>query len=112
GSMNVFFVFEDDDGIEVVTPPTKDIILPGITRDSVLKILRDNGNIRVSERDVTMEELLERHRRREVAEIFGTGTAAIVCPVKSVTYEDVEIDVPVDEAIGAGPMCRKILDEV
>ncbi|KAF4657902.1 branched-chain-amino-acid aminotransferase, partial [Perkinsus olseni] len=111
GSMNVFFVFEDDDGTEVVTPPTKDIILPGITRDSVLKILRATGNIRVSERDVTMEELLERHRGREVAEIFGTGTAAIVCPVKSVTYEDVEIDVPVDEAIGAGPMCRKILDE-
>lgn len=33
--MNVFFVFEDDRGVEIATPPTKDIVLPGITRDSV-----------------------------------------------------------------------------
>ncbi|KAF4662336.1 branched-chain-amino-acid aminotransferase [Perkinsus chesapeaki] len=114
GSMNVFFVFKRDDnggGIEVATPPTKDIILPGITRDSVLKILRNDTNLEVSERDVTMEELLERYQRGEVMEIFGTGTAAIVCPVKSVTYEDVEMKIPIDEAIGAGPMCRRILDE-
>ncbi|EEQ99416.1 branched-chain amino acid aminotransferase, putative [Perkinsus marinus ATCC 50983] len=66
GSMNVFFVFEDDRGVEIATPPTKDIVLPGITRDSVLKILGADGKVRVSERDVTMEELLERYRRREV----------------------------------------------
>ncbi len=76
GVMNVFFVL---DGV-AVTPPLEGTILPGVTRDSVLRLLADFG-VPFEERRVSVEELLERTERGELAEAFGVGTAAIVAPI-------------------------------
>lgn len=76
GTMNLFVVLGD----EVVTPPLQGSILAGITRDSVIKLLRDWGQ-KVSERDVAMEEVLAAERAGTLREIFGTGTAAVISPV-------------------------------
>ena len=65
---------------EVVTPPLEGTILPGITRDAVLTLLADWGTP-ASERQLTVEELVEAHRGGRLAEVFGCGTAAVISPV-------------------------------
>ena len=79
GTMNVFFVL---DGV-VVTPPAVGTILPGVTRDSVLHLLRASG-ARVEERPITVSEILGCHERGELDECFGTGTAASIKRVERI----------------------------
>ncbi|EEQ98861.1 conserved hypothetical protein, partial [Perkinsus marinus ATCC 50983] len=113
GTMNLFLVFRTPDGIEVTTPSLSDVILPGITRDSALQVLTSNNappGIKVSERDVTMNEVIEAFETGNLLEVFGTGTAAIVCPVDLIHYKGKDIRIPVDEQVGAGPICKFVLD--
>ena len=78
GGMNVFFVV----GGTVVTPPLGGTILPGITRDSCLQVLRAAGRT-VEERNVSIGEVIERIKSGEVTEAFAVGTAAVVAPIGS-----------------------------
>ncbi len=94
GVMNVFFVI---DGV-AVTPSLEDgTILPGITRDSVIRLLADFG-VPCEERRVTVDELLERAAAGTLSEAFGVGTAAIVAPIHRLGLDgtDVELDDPPD----------------
>ncbi|HID97165.1 MAG TPA: branched-chain amino acid aminotransferase [Thermodesulfobacteriaceae bacterium] len=81
GTMNIFFLFDD----VLVTPALNGSILPGITRDSVLRLARDWG-IEVEERPVSIDEVLERAKSGGLTECFGTGTAAVVSPVGALHY--------------------------
>lgn len=81
GTMNIFFALQD----RVVTPPLSGSILPGITRDSVLRLLADWG-LTVEERPITIDEVLAASRNGELREVFGTGTAAVISPVGSLHY--------------------------
>jgi branched-chain amino acid aminotransferase len=94
GTMNLFVVIENEKGeTELLTPPLEDLILPGVTRDSVLSLARDHvaGKIQVpglpesgfvvSERKMTMPKLSELAKAGKVKEVFGAGTAAIVTSV-------------------------------
>ncbi len=83
GTSNAFFVIGD----EVVTPPLRGTILPGITRDSCLHALRTAG-YKVSERPITVDELCEAYDRGEFKEMFASGTAAIISPVGELKYMD------------------------
>lgn len=83
GTMNIFFVLDD----VVVTPPLTGSILPGITRQSVLQLLRDWGH-EVAERRVSIDEVLEAGKTGGLQECFGTGTAAVISPVGSLVYQD------------------------
>lgn len=76
GSMNIFFVFNG----KVVTPELDGTILPGITRDSVIKLLKSEG-FTVEERHIDIAEVIDGARTGALDEIFGTGTAAVVSPV-------------------------------
>jgi len=82
GSMNIFFVI---DGI-VVTPALTGSILPGITRDSALKLLRRYG-YKVEERRISVDEIISAQKDGSLNEIFGTGTAAVVSSVGTVAYK-------------------------
>lgn len=82
GTMNVFFVFKD----EVVTSELNGSILAGGVRDSVLQLLR-HRKVRVSERRITIGEVVERHARGELVEAFGTGTAAVISPIGELFYK-------------------------
>lgn len=82
GTMNVFFVFND----EVVTPQLNGSILAGGVRDSVLHLLRHSGK-KVSERRITIGEVQTRHRKGELLEAFGTGTAAVISPIGELHYQ-------------------------
>ena len=77
GGMNLFFVFKDG---SVTTPPLDGTILRGITRDSIVTLLKDRG-INISERKITLTEIRDAASRGELAEVFACGTAAVVTPV-------------------------------
>ncbi|KAI0286809.1 branched-chain amino acid aminotransferase II [Russula aff. rugulosa BPL654] len=119
GTMNLFVVFKQADGtFELVTPPLDGMILPGVTRDSILSLSRRHaaGTLRipnltpklvVSERGVTMKEVCDAVQSGRLVEMFGTGTAAIVSPVNKIGYQGKDIEIPVDEN-GMGPVSRPI----
>lgn len=71
-----------------MTPPLTDgTILPGVTRDSILELARRWGEFRVREEAITMPELVAAIREQRVLEIFGSGTAAVVAPIKHIHYQ-------------------------
>ncbi len=102
GTMNIFFQFGD----EVVTSPLTGSILPGITRDSVLQLLKKWG-IKVTERLFAIDEVIASLRSGKVKEVFGTGTAAIISPVKLVHYRG--DDFPVGDG-RTGPIARRLYE--
>lgn len=81
GSMNICFQI----GGEVVTPALSGSILPGITRDSVLTLAREKG-LKVTERAVAIDEIVEAHEAGNLDDVFGTGTAAVVSPVGELNW--------------------------
>ncbi len=83
GAMNVFFVLDG----EVVTPELQGSILSGITRKSSVQLLKDWG-IRVSERRISIEELDKANDEGRVLEAFGTGTAAVISPIRELKWGD------------------------
>jgi len=82
GTSNIFFRIDD----EVITPPLKGSILPGITRDSVIQLLNLRG-IQVVERKISIDEVLEANKNSRLKEVFGTGTAAVISPVGELYYK-------------------------
>lgn len=104
GTMNIFFVL----GGEIVTPPLSGSILPGVTRDSVLRILRDQG-LKVSERAITIDEVRSSAGDGSLREAFGTGTAAVISPVGMLSYRGEEIPINGGQV---GNVSQKLLDEI
>lgn len=80
-TMNAFFVIDDF----VVTPKLTGTILEGVTRDSVMQLIRSEG-YRVYERDVSIDEILDMLEAGCLKEAFGTGTAAVMAPVQEIHY--------------------------
>jgi branched-chain amino acid aminotransferase len=76
GTSNVFFVIGD----ETVTPELSGSILPGITRDSVIALLKKMGR-KVTERQIALDEVFEAHKNGQLKEAFATGTAAVISPI-------------------------------
>lgn len=99
GAMNIFFLIDD----ELVTPNLSGSILPGITRDSVIKLARKWG-MNVSERKVSIEEIFKAHAAGSLKEVFGSGTAAVISPVGQIKYGDQIINVGGSEP---GPVAVK-----
>ncbi|XP_074075898.1 branched-chain-amino-acid aminotransferase, mitochondrial isoform X2 [Macrotis lagotis] len=98
GTMNVFIFWTHKDGVlELVTPPLDGIILPGVIRQSLLDLAQLWGEFRVSERKVSMQELLLALREGRVREIFGSGTACQVCPVHRILYQGELLHIPTME---------------
>lgn len=83
GSMNVFFKING----EVVTPALNGSILEGITRKSIIEMLKYWG-VPVIERRVSMEELKEAYATGDLEEAFGTGTAAVISPIGEFNWQD------------------------
>ena len=83
GAMNVMFKING----EIVTPALSGSILPGITRKSCLEVLRDAG-YSVSERRLSVDELIAAAQDGTLEEAWGTGTAAVVSPIGELCYKD------------------------
>lgn len=89
GTMNVFFRVGD----KLLTAPTNDRILDGVTRKSIVQLARDM-DIDVEVRRVSVAEIVAAARAGELKEIFGTGTAAVISPIVAFSYDDEEFHVP------------------
>merc|ERR1719376_1014338 len=100
GATNLFILMRDEeDGkqLELVTPPlTNGCILPGVTRQSILEMTREWNEFKVTERTITMGEVLKANQEGRIVEIFGCGTAVIVCPVGNIKYKSDMVPIPVD----------------
>jgi len=84
GTMNVFFVF----GNTVVTPDLDEgTILAGVTRDSVIRLLKEKG-IPVEERPISIDEIEENYKNGQLKEAFGAGTAAVIAPISELFYNE------------------------
>jgi branched-chain amino acid aminotransferase len=81
GTMNIFFYLQD----ELVTPALDGTILPGVTRDSVLHIARQ-WELKVTERKISLDEVISGLQTGKMKEIFGAGTAAVISPVGKLSY--------------------------
>jgi branched-chain amino acid aminotransferase len=86
GSMNIFFKINGT----VITPALNGSILPGITRNSMLQVLKAK-NIPVEERRISIDEVVEAYHNRTLEEAFGTGTAAVISPVGELKWQDEKI---------------------
>ena len=94
GAMNVMFKIDG----EIVTPELTGSILPGITRKSCIEVLRGLG-YKVTERLLSVDELIDALKTGRLEEAWGCGTAAVVSPIGRLMYNDVEYVVG-DEGIG------------
>ena len=104
GTMNLMLVMNDT----LVTPPTSDSILPGITRESALILARDWG-LNVEERPIKVKELVDAIENGHLTEAFGIGTAATVSHIKTIGYEGIDYELsPVHER----PISNRILDTI
>lgn len=104
GSMNIAFVI---DGV-LVTPSLTGSILDGVTRDTVLQLAKD-WNIPVSERLISVEEVVAAARNSRLSEVFGTGTAAVISPVSHLVYKGEEVKVGDGKV---GPLAQRLFDEI
>ncbi|MDE0470970.1 MAG: branched-chain amino acid aminotransferase, partial [Ekhidna sp.] len=89
GTMNIMFVIDG----KLITPPTSDSILPGITRESALILARDWG-LKVEERPVRVDEVIKATKNNTLTEAFGIGTAATVSHIQTIGYEGEDFELP------------------
>lgn len=104
GTMNVMLRIGD----EIVTPPLSDSILPGVTRDTALALLRGHGE-RVSECQIAIEDVMAGIRSGAIAELWGLGTAAVVSPIGYLTYRGETVIVGGGKT---GPTTSRLYDEI
>ncbi len=104
GAMNIFFLIDD----VLVTPELSGSILPGITRDSVIRLAKSWG-MKVEERKISIDEVFEAHDRGGLTEIFGSGTAAVISPVGQMKYEDQVMTIGEGKV---GPVAQKFFDAI
>lgn len=104
GTSNAFFVIDG----EIITPSLTGSILPGITRDSVISLLKKWGKP-IYERKVSIQEVYDAHDRGKLEEVFATGTAAVISPVGELRWKDKTININGGKI---GSISQKLYDEL
>jgi branched-chain amino acid aminotransferase len=104
GAMNIFFRIDG----KVITPSLVGTILPGVTRASVIQLMKDAGDP-VEERRIEIDEVVTAIREGRMQECFGAGTAAIIAPVGGIAYRGEHLTINDGQA---GEVTRRLYDEV
>ena len=105
GTMNIFFVLDG----KVLTPKTDGAILKGITRDSILTILREEG-YEVEETLVDIHDLVAASEAGKLEEAFGAGTAAVVAPISEISYKDKVLKLPPADSFAVANKVKGIIN--
>ncbi|MBC7868348.1 MAG: branched-chain amino acid aminotransferase, partial [Gloeobacteraceae cyanobacterium ES-bin-316] len=106
GMMNVFFIINNI----AITPSLEEgTILEGVTRASVMQGLKDIG-IAVEERKISIDEVVAAHKERKISEVFGTGTAAVIAPIKELNYKGLAMHFDVDNYKISGAVKKWLTD--
>ncbi|MEO7802790.1 MAG: aminotransferase class IV, partial [Ginsengibacter sp.] len=107
GTMNIFFII----GNNAYTPDLKSgVILGGVTRDSVITLLEDEG-IAVKERQISIDEIVHAYKTGKLKEVFGTGTAATISMIKELNYRDEILSFNTTEWT-ISPKIKKVMDDI
>ena len=102
GTSNAFFVIDD----EVITSPLIGTILPGVTRDSVITLLK-KWNVKVSERRLRIDDVRKAAENGSLKEVFASGTAAVISPVGSLMFKDSSLAIGEGEV---GELAKRLYD--
>ena len=102
GSMNIMFKIDG----EIYTAPIEGTVLPGVTRDSIIHILKDWG-YKVNETHLSVDDLMQAGRDGRLEEVYGTGTAAVISPVGALVYKGEEITI---NNFKIGELTQKLYD--
>lgn len=102
GSMNAMFLIDG----KVVTAPTDGTVLPGVTRDSIIHLLKDWG-YEVEERHMSVDELMQAGREGKLQEAWGTGTAAVISPIGELCYKGEKVII---NDFKTGALTQKLYD--
>jgi branched-chain amino acid aminotransferase len=105
GAMNIFVRINDT----LLTVPTSDRILDGITRKSILAIAEAEG-IKTEVRKIKVTELIEASENGSLKELFGAGTAAVISPISGVGFKDKDFELPELESTYADLLKKRITD--
>ena len=105
GAMNIFVRINNT----LITSPTSDRILDGITRKSILQIAEDEG-IKTEVRKISVGEVVEAAKNGNLKEMFGAGTAAVISPITGFGYQENDYELPVLEESFASQLKKKITD--
>ena len=102
GAMNIMFKIDG----EIYTAPIEGTVLPGVTRDSIIHILKDWG-YKVNETHLSVDDLMQVGRDGRLEEVYGTGTAAVISPVGALVYKGEEITI---NNFKIGELTQKLYD--
>jgi len=105
GGMNLFFVFQEGSRTFLVTPELTGTLLPGITRDSLLRLAPDLG-FEVIERPLSLQEWKDEARSGHMTEAFACGTAAVITPIG--TLKDGGETLVMGDGTTAGPVSLRL----
>jgi branched-chain amino acid aminotransferase len=89
GTMNVMFQINDT----LITPPLSTSILAGVTRDSIITLAKDWG-IKIEERRISIDEVIDAHKKGTLKDAFGTGTAATITHISVINYKGEDFYLP------------------
>ncbi len=107
GTMNVMFII----GNTAITPDLANgTILDGVTRDSVIVLLKQLG-LSVEERPLNIDEVIEAHKAGTLKEVFGTGTAATISLIKELRYKDYVMNFDIENWMVA-PQVKALLNGI
>lgn len=104
GTMNIFFKIDG----KLVTPELSGSVLNGITRRSVIELARDKG-LEVEERRISIDEVFEAANQGTLEEVFGSGTAAVISPVKTIHHKGEVIQIGDGKA---GELALELFDAI
>ena len=105
GAMNIFIRINDT----LITGPTSDRILDGITRKSILEIAKDEG-IKTEVRKISVTEVVDAAKNGSLKEMFGAGTAAVISPISGFGYQNNDYDLPEVDNSYASHLKKRITD--
>lgn len=104
GTMNVMFLIDN----EIYTAPLEGSVLPGVTRDSCIRILKDWG-YKVNETHLAIDDLMAAAENGKLQEAFGTGTAAVISPIGELNYKG---NAQIINDFKIGDLTQKLYDEL
>lgn len=107
GTMNIGMIIDGT----FITPPLSDRILAGVTRDSILKLLRDRDFMPVEERPIKITELIAAAKEGRLQEVFGMGTAAVVSQISTIGYRGTDFNIPTPRD-GYAMQIKKMLTDI
>lgn len=108
GTMNVFFIV---DGVALTPDLNSGTILAGVTRASIITLLEENG-IKVEERPISIDELIQAQRDGKLQEAFGSGTAASMSFIADLTYQGETLSLPDPATWAIAPKIKAQLDDI